>query len=89
MIVLLVLMFVFSGRSRKKQEAKRKALLDSVKKGDRITTIGGVIGTVVEVRDNEVTIRTDEAGNTKLKFARWAIRDVGETSKEGPEEDKK
>ena len=75
---LLVLMFVFSSRSRKKQEAKRREMLDAIKKGDTVTSIGGIIGTVVEVRDRDLIIKIDES--TRIKLARWAVRGVGEDS---------
>lgn len=81
LVALMVLMFWWTGRSRRKQEAKRKALLGSLRKGDKITTIGGIIGTVIEIRENEVTVKTDESNNVRMKFARWAVREVGEPPK--------
>ncbi|MFB3890647.1 MAG: preprotein translocase subunit YajC [Phycisphaerae bacterium] len=90
LVVLMILMFYWTGRSRRKQEAKRKELLASLKKGDKITTIGGIIGTVIEVRENEVTIKTDETNNVRMKFARWAVREVGEPPRgDVPPDDRK
>ncbi len=89
MIGLVVLMLVWSSRSRKKQEAKRRQVLDSLKKGDKIVTIGGIIGTVLEVREGEVTVKTDESNNVKMKFARWAIRDIGDSAKADAKSDEK
>jgi preprotein translocase subunit YajC len=64
--------------------------VDNFKKGDKITTIGGVIGTVVEVREDEVMVKTDESANVRMKFARWAIRGVGEDARTtSPDDDKK
>jgi preprotein translocase subunit YajC len=71
-------MFVFSSRSRKKQEAKRREMLDAIQKGDMVTSIGGIIGTVVEVRERDVLIKIDDT--TRIKLARWAIRGVGDDS---------
>ena len=56
-------------------------MLNELKKGDKITTIGGIVGTVIEVRDDEVTVKVDETNNIRMKFARWAIRGVGATAK--------
>ena len=81
LVALMILMFWWTGRSRRRQEAKRKELLGSLKKGDKITTIGGIIGTVVEVRENEVVVKTDESSNVRTKFARWAVREVGDGPK--------
>ena len=87
--VAFVGLMLWQSRSRKKQEAKRRELLDSLQKGSKITTIGGIIGTVIEVRDNEVTVKTDESNNVRTKFARWAIRDIGEPAKGDVEPEKK
>ena len=56
-------------------------MLSSLKKGDKITSIGGIVGTVIEVRDDEVTVKVDETGNVRMKFARWAIRGVGDAAR--------
>jgi preprotein translocase subunit YajC len=76
MMGVLVLMFLFSSRSKKKQANKRRELLESIKKGSKIVTIGGIVGVVAEVRDDEVLIKVDDG--TRMKFARWAIRTVGD-----------
>ena len=87
--VAFVGLMMWQSRSRKKQEAKRRELLNSLQKGNKITTIGGIIGTVIEVKENEVTVKTDESNNVRMKFARWAIRDVGEPVKGDVEPEKK
>jgi len=84
-----VLMILWSGRSRRKQEARRKEMLASIKKGDKITTIGGAVGTVIEVRDDEITVKVDETNNVRMRFARWAVRGVGESAKTEPPADNK
>lgn len=84
MIVMLggfFLLYIWMGRSRRKQRRQRQEMLTSLKKGDKITSIGGIVGTVIEVRDDEVTVKVDETGNVRMKFARWAIRGVGEAAK--------
>ena len=77
----MVLMLLLSGRGRKKEQKKRKEMLDSLKKGDKVVSIGGIIGTVIEVRPDEVTVKVDETNNIRMKIARWAIRGVGDTYK--------
>ncbi len=73
----IVLMYVWMGRSRKKQEAKRKEMLSQLSKGDKVLTIGGIAGTVIETKGDEVVIKVDETSNVRMRFARWAIRGVG------------
>jgi len=90
MIGGFLLLWFWMGRGRKKEQRKRKEMLESLKKGDRVTSIGGIIGTVVDVRDDEVTVKVDESGNVRMHFARWAIRGVGDAAKaEKPEEAEK
>ena len=65
-------------RPQGKEKANRKNLLDSLKKNDRIVTIGGICGVVSNVREDsdEVTIKVDEATNTKLRVTRGSIARV-------------
>ena len=79
MVGLLAVMFIWSGRSKKKQEQKRRDMLASLKKGDKITSIGGIVGTVIETREDELVVKVDD--NVRLRFARWAVRGTGDTAK--------
>ncbi|HWE96185.1 MAG TPA: preprotein translocase subunit YajC [Tepidisphaeraceae bacterium] len=74
-IGFLILYFFFIN-SKKKGDRQRQDLLKNLKRGDRIQTIGGILGTVVETRDNDVLVKVDEGNNTKIKFARSAITRV-------------
>lgn len=85
MILLLVIIAVFlfvSTMGQRKERKKREALLAAVKKGDRVQTIGGMIGTVVEVRDSDVIVKVDEQSNTRIKFVKSAIQTILETKTE-------
>lgn len=84
-----ILLYFWMGRSRRKQESKRKDMLAGLKKGDKVTSIGGVVGTVMEVREDEVTVKVDESNNIRMKFARWAIRGIGDEAKTQTPGDKK
>jgi preprotein translocase subunit YajC len=75
-IIAVVLFFVFMSRSKKKQEKKAQDLRNNLKRGDRVQTIGGILGTVVEARDTEVLVKVDETSNTKIRFSRNAIHRV-------------
>ena len=81
MVAGFFLLYIWMGRSRRKQRRQRQEMLTALKKGDKITSIGGIVGTVIEVRDDEVTVKVDETGNVRMRFARWAIRGVGEAAK--------
>ena len=75
-LLALVVMMILSSRSRSKQEKQKQALLEQLKRGDRVQTIGGVLGNVVEVRPEKVLLKVDESNNTKVWFSRSAIHRV-------------
>ncbi len=72
-IVVMVLLMSMTGRRDKK---KREALLNGLKKHDRVQTIGGVIGSVVEIKPDTVVLKVDESSNTRMTFARSAIQAI-------------
>ena len=85
MILLLVIIAVFlfvSTMGQRKERKKRETLLAAIKKGDRVQTIGGMIGTVVEVRDADVIVKVDEQSNTRIKFVKSAIQSILEPKNE-------
>jgi preprotein translocase subunit YajC len=73
LLVWVVVMMILPQRKEKK---KREAMMAGLKKGDRVQTIGGILASVVEVRDQEVILKVDEASNTRMRFARSAIASV-------------
>ena len=72
-IVLIVVFYFLLIRPQKKQEKKDKAMRASLMNGDRVCTIGGIIGRVVSVTEETVTIETS-ANRARLKLYKWAIR---------------
>jgi len=84
--VFLVMWIFLLGGNRK--EKKRKAeMLASLGKGDKIQTIGGILGTIVELRDDEVVVKIDENTNARMRFARSAIQ--GKLEERHPSDDSK
>lgn len=63
-------------RPKQKEQKQRQDMLNNVQKYDKVMTIGGVVGTVMEVRDDEVIVKVDESTNTRMKFIRGAIQKV-------------
>ena len=79
MIGLMLLIGVFyymMWRGSRRDRQKQQDMLGALKRNDRVQTIGGMLGTVVEVRDNEVVLKIDESNNVKVRFVRSAIREV-------------
>ena len=75
-IFLAVLMYFFLIKGRRNQDKQRNELLAKLKPGQRIQTIGGVLGTVTQVNEKEVTVKVDETNNVKIKFTRGAVHRV-------------
>ncbi|MBN1589004.1 MAG: preprotein translocase subunit YajC [Pirellulales bacterium] len=65
-------------RPQRREQAQRQAMLDAVKKNDRVLTAGGIYGVVTNVHKeaNEITIKVDEATNTKLRLTLGSIARV-------------
>jgi preprotein translocase subunit YajC len=81
-LIIIIIFYMLMSGSKRKQEKKRQQMLNELKKNDRIQTIGGILGTVVEVRENDVLVKVDETTNTKIKFSRSAVhRVVGDDEK--------
>jgi preprotein translocase subunit YajC len=76
LIVIMAVMWLFVFKGKRNQDKSRKDMLSQLKKGDRVQTIGGIIGTVVEAREDSVLVKVDESNNTKIRFSRPAIHRV-------------
>ena len=84
-IVLLVLMFAllyfFMIRPENKRKKKAQEMRDSLKKGDTITTIGGIVGKIVMVNPNTIVIETG-ADRVRIEFTKWAVSTKGAQTSE-------
>jgi len=76
MLAIFFVMWFMVFRGPKKKQQQQKKMLADLKKNDRVRTIGGIIGTVVDIRDDEVVIKIDESNNTKMRVVRNAINTV-------------
>ncbi len=91
-IVMLVLMFGIMYflliRPENKRKKQAQAMRDGIKKGDTITTIGGIIGRVVHVENDTLVIETSE-DRVRMEITKWAISNTGVQTGEMPEKKKK
>jgi preprotein translocase subunit YajC len=72
LIILVFYFLVMRPQNKKQKEAKK--MLEGLRKGDRIVTIGGLRGTVVSVKDDAVILKVDD--NTKLEYSKSAVATV-------------
>jgi preprotein translocase subunit YajC len=84
LMVFLVVMVVMTSMTGRREKKRREAVMAALKKGDRVQTLGGIIGTIIELSDNEAVLRVDEVSNTRIRFARTAIQGVLREAKPGP-----
>ena len=85
MTAFLIVMIFTGSRRQKREQRERQGMLDALQRNDKVQTIGGIIGTVAEVRNDEVILKVDDAGHNKIRFARSAIQQVI-SSRGGPAE---
>ena len=75
MIVMLIGMFVFTSHSQKKRDQEAQNLRDSLQVGDEVTTIGGIIGKVVSIKDETFVLETTKE-KTHIRCLKAAIRSI-------------
>ncbi len=73
--VMLVVFYFFIYRPQKKQEKESNDMRNNLQVGDEITTIGGIIGKIVSIKEETVLIETS-GERTKIRVLRTAIRNV-------------
>ena len=85
MIAILYFLMIRPEQKRKKQAQQMR---DSLKKGDMITTIGGIVGKIVMVKDNTIIIETSE-DRVRMELTKWAVSTTGVQTSDMPETQKK
>ena len=72
MVAMLGIFYFLLIRPENKRKKEAEQMRSEVRKGDKITTIGGIVGTVVDVKENNIVIETS-ADQVRIEFAKWAI----------------
>lgn len=87
--LMFVAMYFFILRPQRKKQKEEEQMRNSIEVGDDVTTIGGIVGRVLAVRDDDDTI-VIETGNdkTRLRFKKWAISSVDTPDKQPKKEEK-
>lgn len=74
--LIFVMLYFVMFRGPKKKQQQQKKMINSLQKNDRVQTVGGILGTVIDTGENEVTIKIDESNNTKMRVVTSAIARV-------------
>ena len=75
LVVIVAFFYFFMIRPQKKQEKQANEMRNALQVGDEITTIGGIIGEIVSIKEETITIETSR-DRTKIRFLRSAVRSV-------------
>ena len=70
-VMLFVVMYFFMIRPQRKQQKELENFRNALKKGDKVVTIGGIYGTVCEIKENSVLIEVDN--NVKIRVSKQAL----------------
>lgn len=73
--VMLIALYFIMIRPQKKRQKQEEEMRNSIQIGDDVTTIGGIVGRVVNLRDDSLVIETG-ADRSKLRIKRWAVQTV-------------
>ena len=87
LVVLFVIMYFLMIRPENKRKKKAQEMRESLKKGDVITTIGGIVGKVVQVNNETIVIETSD-DRVRMELTKWAVSTVGVQTGEQPAADK-
>ena len=73
LIILMIVIFYFMLiRPENKRKKEAEQMRSSIRKGDKIVTIGGIVGTVVDVKENNIVIETS-ADQVRIELAKWSV----------------
>ena len=88
LVVMFGLMYLLMIRPENKRKKKAQEMRDSLKKGDVITSIGGIVGKIVMVNKDTIIIETSE-DRVRMELTKWAVSGVGVQASDMPETKKK
>ena len=75
MILIFVVFYFLLIRPQRKKDKEAQQMLNNLKVGDRICTIGGIYGTITKIKDDVLTVEVGDA-KTQMVFARWAVKNI-------------
>ncbi len=77
MVAMFAIMYFMVIRPQRKRDKLTKEMLAGLIKGDKVITIGGIIGKIENIKDDELVLETGLLGNySYVKVARWSVKEV-------------
>ncbi len=87
MLLVVAALVLFSVFGQRREKKRRNSMLNSIRKHDEVQTAGGVIGSVVEIKDDRIVLKVDESSNTRITFSRSSVQHVVNSRGEKSEPD--
>ena len=87
-VLLMAVMYFFMIRPENKRKKQAEEMRNSLKKGDTITTIGGIVGKIVMVNPNTIVIETSD-DRVRMELTKWAVSQIGVQPGDQPAAEKK
>ena len=75
-IIIFAIMYFLIFRPQMKKQKQQKQMIESIKKGDKIVTVGGIFGTIAGIKEKEGTLIIKISDNTKVELARTSVAKV-------------
>lgn len=88
LLLMLVVFYFLLIRPENKRKKEAEQMRNSIKVGDKVTTIGGIVGTVVNIKDDRLVVETG-ADQVRVEFVKWAISSNDTANERAQEEAKK
>ncbi|MDQ2085228.1 preprotein translocase subunit YajC [Herbivorax sp. ANBcel31] len=79
-LFFVVIMYFILIRPQKKRQQQHREMIEAVKVGENVTTSGGIVGKIINIKDDEVVLETG-VEKTQVKIKKWAISDIEEVQK--------
>ena len=72
-ILIFVIFYFFLIRPQQKRQKEHTNLIDSLKKGDRVVTAGGILGTITSIQNDYVVLKIGDSDNTKIEIMKSSV----------------
>ena len=76
LLLMMAGMLIMTSLSGRKERKKHAALMAGLGKKDKVRAAGGIIGTIIEIKNDEVLLETDRASNTRIRVARSSVSTI-------------
>ena len=75
-IVMMIALLVLTSMSGRKERKRHQQLVSGLQKRDKVRAAGGIIGSIIELKDDEILLETDRSTNTRIRVARSSVQSV-------------